>query len=131
MLKAQAVLVRECIRFLEACLGTVKGRDGEAQHNSVRGLALLHGTQHSPCKRDPESVLPTWLLPPLLQVTNPLYLWQLWRADARYARHCFARHNAMMDDKVAALLKLPPPDYTIAGTWHPASHMVGAGWHCV
>lgn len=67
-------------------------------------------------------MLPTWLLLPPLQVTNPLYLWQLWRADARYARHCFARHNAMMDDKVAALLKLPPPDYTIAGTWHPDSH---------
>jgi hypothetical protein len=50
-----------------------------------------------------------------LQVTNPLYLWQLWRADARHARHCFSKHNNMMDDKVAALLKMPPPEYTIAG----------------
>jgi hypothetical protein len=50
-----------------------------------------------------------------LQVTNPLYLWQLWRADARHACHCFSKHNSMMDDKVAALLKVLPPDYTIAG----------------
>lgn len=57
---------------------------------------------------------PTILL--WLQVTNPLYLWQLWRSDARYARQCFARHDSMMNDKVAALLKLPPPEYTIAGT---------------
>lgn len=54
--------------------------------------------------------------PPRLQVTNPLYLWQFWSADARHARACFARHNSIMDEKVAALLKVPPPDYTIAGT---------------
>jgi len=51
----------------------------------------------------------------LLQVTSPFYLWQLWRADARHARQCLSKHNSMMDEKVAALLKLPPPDYTIAG----------------
>jgi hypothetical protein len=48
-------------------------------------------------------------------VTSPLYLWQLWRADARHARRCFEQHNTMMDQKVAALLKLQPPNYTIAG----------------
>lgn len=63
------------------------------------------------------SCLFTWVKPgPCLQVTNPLYLWQFWSADACHARACFARHNSMMDEKVAALLKVPPPDYTIAGT---------------
>lgn len=65
-------------------------------------------TSHTDCSEHANNVLQ-------LQVTNPLYLWQLWRADARFARRCPAQHNAMMDDKVAALMKQPPPDYTIAG----------------
>jgi hypothetical protein len=67
---------------------------------------------HQPCV----GLSPTHPILLLLQVTNPLYLWQFWRSDAHHARQCFARHDSMMNDKVAALLKLPPPEYTIAGT---------------
>lgn len=50
-----------------------------------------------------------------LQMNNPYHLWCLWRADVRYARTCITRHNALMDQKVARLIKDPPPEHTIAG----------------
>lgn len=51
----------------------------------------------------------------LLQMNNPYHMWCLWRADVRHARTCITRHNALMDQKVARLIKDPPPEHTIAG----------------
>lgn len=50
-------------------------------------------------------------------MNNPLHLWQVWRQDVRDANACVRHHNRIMDDKVARLIKCPPPDYTIAGGW--------------
>jgi hypothetical protein len=52
---------------------------------------------------------------PYLQMNNPYHMWCLWRSDVRYARWCITRHNALMDTKVARLIKDPPPEHTIAG----------------
>lgn len=51
----------------------------------------------------------------LLQLDNPLHLWQLWDPEVRLQRRCLARNNALMGQKVQALRTNPPAPHTIAG----------------
>jgi hypothetical protein len=51
----------------------------------------------------------------VLQLNNPYHLWCVWRSDVRHANACIEAHNRWMDEKVARLIKSPPPEHTIAG----------------
>jgi hypothetical protein len=51
----------------------------------------------------------------VLQLDNPLHLWQLWDPEVRLQRRCLARNNALMGEKVQALRKNPPAPHTIVG----------------